>query len=177
MNAIPVIFSQTLCLCSVVCVCCFRLTVYEGCSERDLFIQYFWSVLSTKFDSEQRGAFIQFVWGRTRLPSTAQEFERKFKIIKLLPRADATADEYLPVAHSKNKRETKKNMTQFSTYCVDRAEFSCNSWRFVFLFCLCLVAVVFLLLLFYSLFVSALIITHTVDMYHIAHFERECADV
>ena len=56
--------------------------------------------MSSRFDEHERAAFIQFVWGRSRLPLVASEFERKFKIQRLHPRPGALADEYLPVAHT-----------------------------------------------------------------------------
>jgi hypothetical protein len=77
-----------------------QMTVYEGCSPSDAHVQAFWHVMSSRFDARERAAFVQFTWGRSRLPNTPADFERKFKLQKLQPRAGAKADAYLPVAHT-----------------------------------------------------------------------------
>jgi len=45
----------------------------------DDFIQYFWETLEN-FDDSQRSQFLRFVWARTRLPASKEEFTQKFKI-------------------------------------------------------------------------------------------------
>lgn len=55
----------------------------------------FWRVLSS-FDDEQRGRFVRFAWGRSRLPLSHQRWEREFR----LSRADGRGDESLPLAHT-----------------------------------------------------------------------------
>jgi len=78
------------------------MSVYEGCSDRDPHIVYFWSVLNdwSKNAPHELNTFVQFVWGRSRLPSSAAEWERKFTLQLLHPRAGSDPDAYLPVAHT-----------------------------------------------------------------------------
>ncbi len=45
----------------------------------DDYIQYFWATLEA-FDNAQRALFLRFVWARSRLPATKEEFTQKFKI-------------------------------------------------------------------------------------------------
>jgi len=77
-----------------------QMTVYEGCSPSDTHVQAFWTVMAEKFDARERAAFVQFTWGRSRLPANPADFERKFKLQRLQPRAGANPDTYLPVAHT-----------------------------------------------------------------------------
>mmetsp|Transcript_40145 Transcript_40145/g.94371 ORF Transcript_40145/g.94371 Transcript_40145/m.94371 type:complete len:1076 (-) Transcript_40145:319-3546(-) len=54
---------------------------YEGYLDSDPVIIFFWEVLR-EFTSDQRKAFLQFVWARNRLPTKASDFEAPFKILK-----------------------------------------------------------------------------------------------
>ena len=64
-------------------------------SQNDRVPTLFWRVL-TSFNDEQRGRFVRFAWGRSRLPLAHQRWEREFK----LSRADGRGDESLPLAHT-----------------------------------------------------------------------------
>ena len=44
----------------------------------DDYIQYFWATLEA-FDNTQRAQFLRFVWARSRLPATKEDFTQKFK--------------------------------------------------------------------------------------------------
>lgn len=54
-------------------------TTYHGLTELSPTIVNFWKVFQS-FTSEERCAFMRFVWGRSRLPASSAEFERKFEI-------------------------------------------------------------------------------------------------
>lgn len=47
----------------------------------------------------ERSNFLKFVWGRSRLPLTASEFDCKFKISNM-PKARQDPDKYLPISHT-----------------------------------------------------------------------------
>jgi len=77
-------------------------TEYRGnVRPADPHVNMFWEVLK-EMSQEQRKNFLQFVWGRTRLPSTSLGFGKDF--FKLSDHAAAQAsgkhDQYLPVAHT-----------------------------------------------------------------------------
>jgi HECT-domain (ubiquitin-transferase)/Regulator of chromosome condensation (RCC1) repeat/SPRY domain/Kelch motif len=72
---------------------------YDSCSESDPHIKFFWEVFADRFTDEERAKFLSFVWGRSRLPLTKNEFERPFKISRMY-QADSNPDNYLPVAHT-----------------------------------------------------------------------------
>ena len=75
-------------------------TIYVHCSERDEHVQYFWKVMNT-LTLQQFTLFLRFVWGRSRLPSTHSEFDRKFEIHSFPPKSkDEDLDSYLPQAHT-----------------------------------------------------------------------------
>ena len=57
-------------------------TEYEGYSESDNVVKWFWEIL-TEYSLEERKAYLQFVWGRTRLPLTRDQFSKRMKITKL----------------------------------------------------------------------------------------------
>lgn len=83
---------------------------YSNCAPTDPFVVYFWTVLGTLLTPADRSLFIQFVWGRSRLPASANEFERPFKLQRMAipasrrPGKDepdrTAADKFLPVAHT-----------------------------------------------------------------------------
>jgi len=58
-----------------------KIVEYEGYTEKDSVIQYFWEVLR-EMTSEERKLFLQFVWARSRLPIKESDFEDPFKIQK-----------------------------------------------------------------------------------------------
>jgi len=77
-------------------------TNYRGCSESDEHIKFFWQMLRERFDEEQRARFIQFVWGRSRLPSSDEDFNDDFRIENYHgPRGSSSSDDDLfPLAHT-----------------------------------------------------------------------------
>jgi len=76
-----------------------RMTSYKGVSPHDLHLRFFWEILRNRFDEIERAKFLKFVWGRSRLPVRAQDFETKFKINELVSSMN-NPDAYLPVAHT-----------------------------------------------------------------------------
>jgi len=77
-------------------------TEYRGnVSAQDKHIQMFWAVME-EFNQEQRKNFLQFVWGRRNLPSSALGFGKD--LFKISDHAAALQtgvhDHYLPVAHT-----------------------------------------------------------------------------
>jgi hypothetical protein len=69
-----------------------RVTEYEGYSEADPVIQYFWEALREMNNSERR-KFLQFVWARSRLPNRESDFDSPFKIQR-----DSGGNDVLPSA-------------------------------------------------------------------------------
>jgi len=75
-----------------------KMTTYDGCSASDPHIQYFWQVLSKRFDDIERAKFLKFVWGRSRLPVKPADFgSSRFKI-SVLNRPQP--DNSMPIAHT-----------------------------------------------------------------------------
>lgn len=75
-------------------------TNYSGCNASDEHIQFFWQVLN-ELSEEDKEMFLKFVWGRSRLPLTADEFSRPFKITTLSPSSNGTTlDQLLPKSHT-----------------------------------------------------------------------------
>lgn len=75
-------------------------TIYgDGVSETTPSVQLFWQVLHD-FSQEDRQRYLRFVWGRSRLPSSSQDWDRKHKISKLSVRNSLSADKMLPTAHT-----------------------------------------------------------------------------
>jgi len=53
------------------------MTTYDdGITERDAHIQIFWRMMRERFDDRQRAQFLQFTWGRSRLPMNQMEGDR-----------------------------------------------------------------------------------------------------
>ena len=47
-------------------------------------LRWFWEIMRHDFDDTQRAQFLTFVWGRSRLPVKAEDFDSKFTI-QVLP--------------------------------------------------------------------------------------------
>jgi E3 ubiquitin-protein ligase HERC2 len=75
-----------------------RMTIYDGCSENDPHIVFFWNVFSS-FSELEKSQFLKFVWGRSRLPLKESEFESKFKLTGMF-KSRGNPDVYLPVSHT-----------------------------------------------------------------------------
>merc|ERR1711924_441683 len=72
----------------------------DDVSEDDPHIKIFWQVLQD-FNDQHRSDFLRFVWARSRLPPTVQDFKQKFKV--QAPTKEATKlnpDKFLPKAHT-----------------------------------------------------------------------------
>ncbi|KAE9024104.1 hypothetical protein PF002_g4103 [Phytophthora fragariae] len=77
-----------------------KCTEYSSCSPTDDHIIWFWRALRD-FSHEERSAFLRFVWGRSRLPASADEFPQRFKLQSFnQQRAGRSVDAYMPVAHT-----------------------------------------------------------------------------
>ncbi|GMF49964.1 unnamed protein product [Phytophthora fragariaefolia] len=77
-----------------------KCTEYSSCSQTDDHIIWFWRALRD-FSHEARSAFLRFVWGRSRLPASADEFPQRFKLQSFnQQRAGRSVDAYMPVAHT-----------------------------------------------------------------------------
>ena len=76
-----------------------QMCTYEACSPTDSHIMLFWKMMRERLDDEERCQFLRFVWGRSRLPVRAIDFDRKFKISRMHA-SDRAPDEYLPIAHT-----------------------------------------------------------------------------
>eukprot|EP00474_Spongospora_subterranea_P005021 CRZ05479.1 hypothetical protein [Spongospora subterranea] len=75
------------------------MTTYEWCSPTDAHIVAFWEVMYNRFDDAQRVDFLKFVWGRSRLPVSAADFDCKFKVSNM-PKSRQNPDAYLPISHT-----------------------------------------------------------------------------
>lgn len=70
---------------------------YEGYNEDDKVIEYFWETLR-EVTSDDRRAFLRYVWARCRLPLRASDFDAAFKIQKDQINVEERADQALPSA-------------------------------------------------------------------------------
>eukprot|EP01006_Ploeotia_vitrea_P044614 TRINITY_DN66843_c2_g1_i1.p2 TRINITY_DN66843_c2_g1~~TRINITY_DN66843_c2_g1_i1.p2 ORF type:complete len:135 (+),score=62.74 TRINITY_DN66843_c2_g1_i1:125-529(+) len=73
------------------------MTTYSGYTEKDPQIRFFWEIMRNRFDDAARAKFLRFVWGRSRLPVRAADFERQFRINKM---SRPQPDRYLPIGHT-----------------------------------------------------------------------------
>eukprot|EP00466_Bigelowiella_natans_P005441 jgi/Bigna1/39801/e_gw1.36.36.1 len=76
-----------------------KMTDYEGGKKDEPHIKFFWKMMRERFNNEQRVKFLVFVWGRSRLPVTAADFEKKFTIQSHHGSA-ANPDAFFPIAHT-----------------------------------------------------------------------------
>jgi hypothetical protein len=70
---------------------------YDGYTEDDAVIGYFWDTLR-EATYEDRRTFLQYVWARSRLPLRATDFESPFKIQRDAANSGDRADQALPSA-------------------------------------------------------------------------------
>eukprot|EP00455_Lapot_gusevi_P053294 TRINITY_DN828_c0_g1_i5.p1 TRINITY_DN828_c0_g1~~TRINITY_DN828_c0_g1_i5.p1 ORF type:complete len:366 (+),score=177.15 TRINITY_DN828_c0_g1_i5:90-1100(+) len=79
-----------------------RMTTYEGCDSSDAHIRIFWQMIRERFDDNARQQFLNFVWGRSRLPTSQATWgSRPFKIQNLGLRSGyRTIDDMLPITHT-----------------------------------------------------------------------------
>jgi len=72
----------------------------DDVSPKDPHIQCFWRVLRS-FTEEEKAQFLRFVWARSRLPNSPEEFQQKFKIQAAVGEgARDNPDSFLPKAHT-----------------------------------------------------------------------------
>jgi len=62
-------------------------------------IKLFWKMMREKFTEEDRAAFLAFVWGRSRLPTSKQNFSERFTISGH-SRSRSNPDAWFPIAHT-----------------------------------------------------------------------------
>lgn len=77
-------------------------TKYKGCSESSCYVEWFWSCMS-ELSVAECALFLRFVWGRARLPRSANDFGDKQFVLQMLDRYPAgskVADEALPEAYT-----------------------------------------------------------------------------
>jgi hypothetical protein len=72
-----------------------RHTVYQGLSGSTPVVKFFWKALHS-FTQTERGRFLQFVWGRQRMPPTEADWEGIQFTIKAL----SVSPDSLPIAHT-----------------------------------------------------------------------------
>ncbi|CAK4203985.1 unnamed protein product [Aphanomyces euteiches] len=75
-----------------------KCTEYSSCNPTDQHVIWFWEVLRG-YNQEARQAFLRFVWGRSRLPRSIQEFQNGQQF-KLQGFGRQPADMYMPVSHT-----------------------------------------------------------------------------
>ncbi|ETW06738.1 hypothetical protein H310_02903 [Aphanomyces invadans] len=75
-----------------------KCTEYSSCSPTNQHVVWFWEVLR-EYNQEARQAFLRFVWGRSRLPRSVQEFQAGQQF-KLQAFERHPADMYMPVSHT-----------------------------------------------------------------------------
>lgn len=77
-------------------------TFYDGFADDSPVVKYFWDALRS-FTNEQRSMFLRFVWGRSTLPPSPEEFTEKFCITPMIlnqVNEDLSEDQLLPHAHT-----------------------------------------------------------------------------
>mmetsp|Transcript_40591 Transcript_40591/g.65991 ORF Transcript_40591/g.65991 Transcript_40591/m.65991 type:complete len:461 (+) Transcript_40591:3-1385(+) len=78
-----------------------KMTKYENCFASDQHIKIFWEMLEDRFNEAERALWLKFVWGRSRLPVRAADFDMKFCIQTLRSAEESpNPDAFLPIAHT-----------------------------------------------------------------------------
>ena len=77
----------------------YQHTSYDECKATDPHILLFWRVMRERFDDIERGKFLKFVWGQSRLPLRGKDFERFFKI-QSYHASDSEPSKFLPISHT-----------------------------------------------------------------------------
>jgi len=71
--------------------------IYEGVSENEEHIKYFWRVLK-ELTPEEHTQFLRFVWARARMPPTGAD--RSLKIQAPPPRSEENPDLFHPTSRT-----------------------------------------------------------------------------
>jgi len=74
-----------------------KVAEYEFVSPSSPHVAWFWSVLES-LPQEQRRSFLNFVWARSRLPSSVDGFSMNFKITSPSGEAARSPDKFLPTS-------------------------------------------------------------------------------
>jgi len=76
-------------------------TVYEGISESQPHVALFWRMMRERFDDPDRFRFLQFVWGRSRMPTSNITWgDKKFKITSYGRTVAGDVNKALPISHT-----------------------------------------------------------------------------
>lgn len=70
-------------------------TSYSGWTKEDQQVKWLWQALEV-FTAEERQLFLRFVWGRSRLPLSSEDFDQKFVVMTCSRNTDHT----LPISHT-----------------------------------------------------------------------------
>lgn len=100
-------------------------TVYgEGLTKDDPSVRRFWSVMRG-FTPEEQTKYVRFVWGRSRLPVSVEDWGRRHQINRLKKKEP---DKYLPIAHTcfftldlpeySSRHTCKKKLLYAITHCI-----------------------------------------------------------
>ena len=77
-----------------------RCTEYDGMDPSSDTVKYFWNIID-EFTNEERTAFLRFVWARSRLPTSVQDFDMNFRLQGPQGKAkDGDRDSHLPHAQT-----------------------------------------------------------------------------
>ncbi|XP_050522470.1 E3 ubiquitin-protein ligase HERC2 [Daktulosphaira vitifoliae] len=71
---------------------------YKGIEPNDKLVQWFWEIL-TEFSTHERSLFLRFVWGRTRLPRTIEDFRGRDFVLHVIDRY-SPPDHFLPESYT-----------------------------------------------------------------------------
>uniref|UniRef100_A0A2H8TU70 HECT-type E3 ubiquitin transferase n=1 Tax=Melanaphis sacchari TaxID=742174 RepID=A0A2H8TU70_9HEMI len=74
------------------------IVTYKGVEAHDKLVQWFWEILS-EFTNQERSLFLRFVWGRTRLPRTIEDFRGRDFVLHVIDRY-SPADNFLPESYT-----------------------------------------------------------------------------
>ena len=106
-------------------------------------VDMMWDVLR-EFTPKERELFLRFVWGRSRLPLTTEDFKQKFAVIPFQMRGQGDVDRMLPMSHTcffqlelprySSKEVMKQRLLVAITSCVGidtdgAAANIANAWR------------------------------------------------
>ncbi|XP_050428032.1 E3 ubiquitin-protein ligase HERC2 [Adelges cooleyi] len=74
------------------------IVTYKGVEASDKLVQWFWEIL-TEFSTHERSLFLRFVWGRTRLPRTIEDFRGRDFVLHVIDRY-SPPDNFLPESYT-----------------------------------------------------------------------------
>lgn len=78
-----------------------KKTTYSSHRADSQVVKWLWRYLLDDATDEERAAYVQFTWGRTRLPATVEDYERNHLIQGHSScRGNAASDNLLPKSHT-----------------------------------------------------------------------------